>query len=133
MARDRKTEGTEVFLVFCRGGTQGTRRLSFVLRLPMEVHKQEQDQKPKFKVTVKHWRTLASWSWNAGDDVCGICRNPFDGCSPEAMYPGDDSPVVWGTCRHAFHLQCITQWLSSQTEQRCPICRQNWEFKSLDQ
>ena len=86
-----------------------------------------------FKVKIKHWRTLASWSWNAGDDVCGICRNPFDGCSPEAKYPGDDSPVVWGTCRHAFHLQCITQWLSSQTEQRCPICRQNWEFKSAEE
>ena len=45
-------------------------------------------------------------------------------------YPGDDSPVVWGVCGHAFHLQCITKWLSSQNEQRCPFCRRNWEYKS---
>lgn len=45
----------------------------------------------------------------AGDDVCGICRMPFDGCPPDAKYPGDDSPVVWGVCTHAFHLQCINR------------------------
>ena len=36
--------------------------------------------------------------------------------------------MVWGQCGHAFHLQCITKWLNSQTEQRCPICRGAWEF-----
>ena len=25
--------------------------------------------------------------------------------------------MVWGTCGHAFHLQCITKWLSAQAEQ----------------
>ena len=54
------------------------------------------------------------------------CQN---GCVA-GKYPGDDSPVVWGVCGHAFHLQCITKWLSSQTEQRCPFCRRNWEYKS---
>ena len=24
-------------------------------------------------------------------------------------FPGDDSPVVWGVCTHAFHLQCINR------------------------
>jgi len=86
---------------------------------------------PHFEVRVKQWHAVSVWTWDAGDDVCGICRNPFDGCPPEAKHPGDDSPVVWGTCGHAFHLQCVTKWLSSQaqTEQRCPICRRNWEFK----
>jgi hypothetical protein len=42
--------------------------------------------------------------------VCGICRMPFDGCPPDGKFPGDDSPVVWGTCTHAFHLQCINRW-----------------------
>jgi anaphase-promoting complex subunit 11 len=65
----------------------------------------------------------------AGDDVCGICRMPFDGCPPDGKYPGDDSPVVWGICTHAFHLQCINRWLQSQTEQKCPFCRRQWEFK----
>ena len=81
------------------------------------------------KVTVKHWHAAASWTWNAGDDVCGICRMPFDGCPPGSKFPGDDSPVVWGTCGHAYHLQCISKWLQSDTDQRCPICRAPWGFK----
>lgn len=69
----------------------------------------------------------------AGDDVCGICRAPFDGCPPEAKYPGDDAPVVWGMCSHAFHIQCINKWLATQhPEQKCPFCRQPWEFKQAD-
>ena len=75
-------------------------------------------------------RPVPAWTWGAGDDVCGICRNPFDGCPPDGRYPGDDSPVVWGTCSHAFHLQCIQKWLAAQTEQRCPICRRPWEFQA---
>jgi len=62
-----------------------------------------------FEVEIKEWRAVASWTWNAGDDVCGICRNVFDSCSPEAKFPGDDCPVVWGVCSHAFHLPCINQ------------------------
>lgn len=87
---------------------------------------------PPFEVRVKQWHAVGVWTWDAGDDVCGICRNPFDGCPPECKHPGDDSPVVWGTCGHAFHLQCITKWLGAQaqTEQRCPICRRAWEFKT---
>ena len=86
-----------------------------------------------FRVEVKHWRAVAKWSWNAKDDLCGICRISFDGCAPESKYPGDDSPVVWGACSHPFHLQCITKWVRSQgPDQRCPICRQPWEFKSAE-
>jgi len=81
-------------------------------------------------VNIRKWQAVGVWTWNAGDedDVCGICRVAFDACPPDAKFPGDDSPVVWGQCGHAFHLQCITKWLNSQTEQRCPICRGAWEF-----
>lgn len=86
-----------------------------------------------FKVTINSWNTVASWTWNAGDDVCGICRSPFDGCPPETKFPGDDAPVVWGKCGHAFHIQCINKWLSSpQSEHKCPFCRRAWEFKEAD-
>ena len=68
----------------------------------------------------------------SGDDVCGICRAPFDGNPPEANFPGDDAPVVWGVCSHAFHIQCINKWLSSQPEQKCPFCRRAWEFKQAE-
>jgi anaphase-promoting complex subunit 11 len=85
-------------------------------------------------INIRRWQGVGVWTWNAGDkdDVCGICRVAFDACPPEAKFPGDDSPVVWGQCGHAFHLQCITKWLNSQAEQRCPICRGAWEFKQLN-
>jgi anaphase-promoting complex subunit 11 len=38
-------------------------------------------------VKVKKWHGVASWTWDAGDDVCGICRMPFDGCPPDGEQP----------------------------------------------
>ena len=55
-------------------------------------------------VNIRKWQAVGVWTWNAGDDVCGICRMPYDGCPSEVKFPGDDSPVVWGVCTHAFHL-----------------------------
>lgn len=80
-------------------------------------------------VEIKGYHAVANWTWDAGDDVCSICRMPFDGCPPDCKVPGDDAPVVWGVCGHAFHLQCINKCLATQDEQRCPFCRRPWEFK----
>lgn len=42
--------------------------------------------------------------------ACTPCpRTAHDGCAPDVKYPGDDSPVVWGACGHAFHLQVRVQ------------------------
>jgi len=84
------------------------------------------------QVAVKTWKCVAKWQWNAGEneDCCGICRNAFEQAAPDCRFPGDDSPVVFGVCSHAFHLQCINKWLSSQSESRCPLCRSAWEFKA---
>ena len=74
-------------------------------------------------------------TWNAGEneDCCGICRNAFEQAAPDCRYPGDESPVCFGVCSHAFHLQCINKWLSSQSESRCPLCRSAWEFKAAEE
>lgn len=55
------------------------------------------------KVTIKHWHPIAQWYWNVGkesneetdemDDLCGICRVPYDGCCPACKVPGDDCPL----------------------------------------
>jgi anaphase-promoting complex subunit 11 len=58
------------------------------------------------KVTVKHWHAVAQWRWDTGaepssadtndgenDDVCGICRVPYEGCCPSCKMPGDDCPL----------------------------------------
>jgi anaphase-promoting complex subunit 11 len=81
------------------------------------------------KVHIQRFHGVAQWSWNANDDVCGICQSAFEGTAPGVNLPGDHSPVVWGRCLHAFHLQCVSKWLqSANSKNSCPICRQEWEF-----
>ncbi|GMH55467.1 hypothetical protein TrRE_jg3299 [Triparma retinervis] len=84
--------------------------------------------KEPLKVKVKAFHGIARWSWGTpADDVCGICQSPFEGCAPGVKFPGDDCPVVWGACKHAYHLACISQWLSGG-KNSCPICRADWNF-----
>lgn len=83
----------------------------------------------KLKIRMKRFHGVAAWSWNANDDVCGICQSAFEGTAPGVKYPGEDCPVVWGKCGHAYHLQCVSKWLSQPASKNsCPICRQEWEF-----
>lgn len=80
------------------------------------------------------WHAVASWTWDAQDETCGICRMAFDGCCPDCKLPGDDCPLIWGACNHAFHLHCILKWVNSQTSQaHCPMCRREWQFKEWAQ
>ncbi|GKY91721.1 hypothetical protein MPSEU_000143900 [Mayamaea pseudoterrestris] len=93
----------------------------------------EQQPQRRLVVRVKRFHAVAQWTWNAGDpgDVCSICQNAYESTAPGIKYPGDDCPVVYGKCKHAFHLQCVGKWLSQTTSKNsCPICRQDWEFGS---
>ncbi|CAI5971445.1 unnamed protein product [Closterium sp. NIES-64] len=77
------------------------------------------------------WHAVASWTWGAQDDSCGICRMAFDGCCPDCKMPGDDCPLIWGMCSHAFHLHCILKWVNSQSPRPlCPMCRREWRFRA---
>ncbi|KAH9676380.1 Anaphase-promoting complex subunit 11 [Citrus sinensis] len=81
-----------------------------------------------FVACETRWHAVASWTWDAHDETCGICRMAFDGCCPDCKLPGDDYPL--SACNHAFHLQCIVKWVNSQTPQaHCPMCRREWHFK----
>jgi anaphase-promoting complex subunit 11 len=95
--------------------------------------------KVQLKVRILRFHGVAFWTWGANtkDDVCSICQNAFEGVCPGVKFPGEDCPVVWGKCQHAFHLQCINTWLTSTNttasatiKNSCPICRQEWEFSS---
>ncbi|GMP39757.1 hypothetical protein CsSME_00010467 [Camellia sinensis var. sinensis] len=78
---------------------------------------------------ICRWHSVASWTWGAQDETCGICRTAFDGCCPDCKFPGDDCPLIWGACNHAFHLHCILKWVNSQTPQaQCPMCRGEWQY-----
>ena len=86
-------------------------------------------------------------------DVCGICRVPYEGCCPACKIPGDDCPLsaspspsltflspslgglaervvsllVWGECRHIFHMHCLLKWINTSTsKQQCPMDRRTW-------
>lgn len=39
--------------------------------------------------------------------------------------------LVWGACKHAFHMHCLMKWLESlqSARQHCPMCRQEWKFR----
>ena len=98
---------------------------------PVAATKEGAYSKTRLRVRIKKFHAVAQWSWNVGngsdDEVCGICQSAFEGCPPGVKFPGDESPVVFGTCGHAFHLQCIATWLGSN-KQTCPICRADWEY-----
>jgi hypothetical protein len=53
------------------------------------------------KVTIKEWNAVAAWRWDMpDDDVCGICRNPYDSTCSKCKYPGDDCPL----CKPNLHV-----------------------------
>ena len=56
------------------------------------------------KVRIKRWHGVAVWKWDVDDDVCGICRMPFEACCPGAKYPGDDCPP--GTVLSSDYVWC---------------------------
>ena len=84
----------------------------------------------KLKIKIKRWHGVAKWTWGVGDeeDVCTVCQSAFEGVAPGVKFPGDECPVVWGKCGHAFHLQCVSAWLQSQNNPTCPLCRLEWEY-----
>jgi anaphase-promoting complex subunit 11 len=82
------------------------------------------------KVKVTSCRFVASWRWTVAetDEVCGICRMPFEDCCPSCKFAGDECPPLVGACKHAYHLHCIHNWLAAKDkEQVCPLCRRTWE------
>jgi anaphase-promoting complex subunit 11 len=90
----------------------------------------------RLRVRIRRFHAVARWSWNVSkedeDEVCGICQSEFEGTPPGVKFPGDEAPVVFGVCGHAFHLQCVATWLNS-SRQTCPICRADWEYGNSDQ
>jgi hypothetical protein len=59
------------------------------------IHPHSSSSSPKLSVRILRFHAVAAWSWNANDDVCGICQAAFEGVCPGVKYPGEDCPVVW--------------------------------------
>ncbi|CAO4369844.1 unnamed protein product [Caenorhabditis nigoni] len=86
----------------------------------------------RLKIAVKKLHVCGEWKWlQGGEDTCGICRMEFESACNMCKFPGDDCPLVVGTCRHAFHRHCIEKWIaapSNQPRAQCPLCRQDWQI-----
>ncbi|CAJ0844225.1 12768_t:CDS:10 [Entrophospora sp. SA101] len=80
------------------------------------------------KVKIKRWNSVAYWRWDvSNEEVCGICRNLFDGCCPTCRIPGDDCPLICGECTHVFHMHCLLKWLQTEGSRgMCPMDRGTW-------
>lgn len=51
-------------------------------------------QPTEMKVTIKQWNAVAAWRWDMPeDDMCGICRNPYDSTCTACKFPGDECPL----------------------------------------
>jgi Ring finger domain len=83
--------------------------------------------------------SMENGEFNDTED-CGIVRLPMeDGVNTSRTVPGvcticlcayeDGDQITWSTetlCQHAFHTECIVQWLAKKEEPRCPVCRQEF-------
>jgi anaphase-promoting complex subunit 11 len=53
-----------------------------------------QQRPAAMKVTIREWNAVAAWRWDMpDDDVCGICRNPYDSTCSKCKFPGDECPL----------------------------------------
>ena len=62
------------------------------------------------KLEEKKYHELANKDPN---DECTICKEKYE----------SDSSVIVLPCKHVFHKECITQWLTNY-HHKCPLCRQ---------
>lgn len=110
------------------------RCLLFIPPHPYRHHSVSHSIEITMKVTIKQWNAVAAWRWDMpDDDVCGICRNPYDSTCSKCKFPGDECPLLLGECNHSFHMHCIFSWLRQESSQeKCPMCRQPFKSKAQE-
>ena len=83
------------------------------------------------KVHVRRWHAIAQWQWDTGkagdaaeeEDVCGICRVPFEGCCPSCKVPGDDCPLSESRLFHTRTRPCADPSVRLRSRARCSLGR----------
>lgn len=83
------------------------------------------------KYKIKKYTAVAAWHWNIPDTdnrSCRICHQDFDNTCGKCRIPGDECPIIFGKCKHYFHLHCIHMWNEAQNRPTCPLCRAPWEI-----
>lgn len=68
-------------------------------RAPIQPTRDDIIARARMKVTIKEWNAVAAWRWDMpDDDVCGICRNPYDSTCSKCKFPGDECPLCKSNC-----------------------------------
>ena len=77
---------------------------------------------------------VCQWAWAVQQDNCPICRNYLS--SPSVQYSlnpcssnENGLSVTFGVCHHAFHLDCIQDWLTRSNV--CALCSKDWDYGSI--
>ena len=91
-------------------------------------------QKSKtWNITFETVRPKIYWEWKLPyGNCCAICRNSVMELSAKTNDRTVCAPVV-GVCGHTFHKDCITSWVNTKKINECPICKQYWQIKKIEE
>tara|TARA_B110000208_G_scaffold185903_1_gene241761 strand:+ start:2945 stop:3166 length:222 start_codon:yes stop_codon:yes gene_type:complete len=65
------------------------------------------------KIEIDNIEICYECSYNTFNEECDICNTGFN-----------SNDIQVGKCRHAFHINCINEWL--KRSKTCPYCRVPW-------
>ena len=75
-------------------------------------------------LTINQCHIRGYWKWNVHNSTCAICRNYI--FEPSINATTNESCAVVGQCGHAYHFECISNWL--KTRHNCPLCNAKWAY-----
>ena len=86
-----------------------------------------------WNITFETVRPKFYWEWKLPyGNSCAICRNSVMELSAKTNDRTVCAPVV-GVCGHTFHKDCITSWINTRNNNKCPVCKQNWQIKKIEE
>jgi hypothetical protein len=79
-------------------------------------------------IKINHVIMPAISTLNILSDMCAICReNVIDKCIKCMDDPNSKCYSVIGTCLHAYHYCCVSQYTKGYSlTQKCPTCNNKW-------
>ncbi|KAE8730716.1 Actin 7 isoform 1 [Hibiscus syriacus] len=106
-----------VIRCFLRGGGGGRRSRRFGLPLTQQ---ELEERKPVPEAGIARMMAAPTVVYSAGMKLAGAEGEPECAICLSEFAEGDGIQVLV-KCKHGFHVQCIQQWLASNSS--CPTCR----------